>query len=386
MLRQRITIADKIKIKEEHPRHPEKTHEELSKWAKDEFKLSKCLDRSTISKILKYEVREHVNLSCKSYIGCKFPVMEQELYQWIKVWEDLKIPIVDGNMILEKGMQLLQQHNVQSSLSNGWLDRFKKRYNIKSRRLYGRAQLIIETRNFEKRDIFNMDETAYFYCTTPSKSMTTKAFKGRKSSKKRITVAITSNTDGCAKPPLLFVGATNQPRCFQGARPDELGLQYASAKKGWMTRTVFGNWVQNFNAEMAAENRHVLLLLDNASSHQYEGDLSNTSIVMLPPNTTSHLQPQDAGVVRSFKAKISKLKAQSTIQKAENLLATVGKENMTQSHVKKLFEVDLVEAMRWAQTAWNEVTPSTIANCWRHTAILDEDLYELNTSMNRMDM
>ncbi|CAK5167862.1 unnamed protein product, partial [Aphanomyces euteiches] len=111
MLRQSITIADKIKIKEEHRRHPEKTHEELSKWAKDEFKLSKCLDRSTISKILKYEVREHVNLSCKSYIGCKFPVMEQELYQWIKVWEDLKIPIVDGNMILEKGMQLLQQHN-----------------------------------------------------------------------------------------------------------------------------------------------------------------------------------------------------------------------------------------------------------------------------------
>jgi hypothetical protein len=85
MLRQRITIAEKIKIKEEHARCPEKTHEELSQWATDAFKLSKCLDRSTISKILKNDIREHFHLSRKSNINCKYPDMEKELYQWVKV-------------------------------------------------------------------------------------------------------------------------------------------------------------------------------------------------------------------------------------------------------------------------------------------------------------
>ncbi|CAK4106295.1 unnamed protein product, partial [Aphanomyces euteiches] len=53
------------------------------------------------------------------------------------------------------------------------------------------------------------------------------------------------------------------------------------------------------------------------------GELSNTSIAMLPPNTTSSLQPQDAGVIRSFKAKLSRMKTQDTIRKAEKLLQTV---------------------------------------------------------------
>ncbi|KAF0744692.1 hypothetical protein Ae201684P_018836 [Aphanomyces euteiches] len=246
--------------------------------------------------------------------------------------------------------------------------------------------MLLRTQNFAKADIYNMDETSYFYCSVPTKCMSTKSFNGRKQNKKRITIAITTNASGTCKPPLLFVGPADRPRCFRGATPEELEVQYASSKKAWMTRSVFGSWVQNFNSEMCAEGRHVLLLLDNASSHQYEGELSNTSIAMLPPNTTSFLQPQDAGVIRSFKAKISRVKTQSTIQKAEDLLQRVGKENITPLHAKKVFEVDVLEAMRWAQTAWQEVTQSTIENCWRHTAILDEELYELNNSINAIEL
>ncbi|KAH9142466.1 hypothetical protein AeRB84_006921 [Aphanomyces euteiches] len=379
MQRQRISLADKLEIKAEYNRNPEKTHEVLAEWAKEELKLTKRLDRSTISKILKSQVQDTFHLSRKANIPSKFPAMETELYEWIKVWEDLKIPLVDGKIILEKATQLLSKQGTTSSLSNGWLDRFKRRYNIKSRRLYGesasadvsvvesgRAEMLLRTQNFAKADIYNMDETSYFYCSVPTKCMSTKPFNGRKQNKKRITIAITTNASGTCKPPLLFVGPADRPRCFRGATPEELEVQYASSKKAWMTRSVFGSWVQNFNSEMCAEGRHVLLLLDNASSHQYEGELSNTSIAMLPPNTTSFLQPQDAG--------------------AEDLLQRVGKENITPLHAKKLFDVDVLEAMRWAQTAWQEVTQSTIENCWRHSAILDEELYELNNSINAIEL
>jgi hypothetical protein len=76
-------------------------------------------------------------------------------------------------------------------------------------------------------------------------------------------------------------------------------------------------------------NRKILLLIDNAGSHfnskrfeknngadddeQESGrqekkgkpaiDLTNIELIYLPPNTTAHLQPMDAGIIHSFKAK-----------------------------------------------------------------------------------
>ncbi|CAK4101312.1 unnamed protein product [Aphanomyces euteiches] len=85
MQRQRISLADKLKIKAEYNRNPEKTHEVLAEWAKEELKLTKRLDRSTISKILKSQVQDTFHLSRKANIPSKFPAMETELYEWIKV-------------------------------------------------------------------------------------------------------------------------------------------------------------------------------------------------------------------------------------------------------------------------------------------------------------
>src|SRR5271170_5436302 len=50
-------------------------------------------------------------------------------------------------------------------------------------------------------------------------------------------------------------------------------------------------------------NRHILLLVDNAPTHAlYENtNLTNIIIEYLPPNTTSHLQPCDQGIINSFK-------------------------------------------------------------------------------------
>ena len=48
--------------------------------------------------------------------------------------------------------------------------------------------------------------------------------------------------------------------------------------------------------------QRVLLLLDNCLSHNLQGlTLSHVEVYFLPPNTTSKLQPMDAGVIMSFK-------------------------------------------------------------------------------------
>ena len=63
--------------------------------------------------------------------------------------------------------------------------------------------------------------------------------------------------------------------------------------------------LEKLNYIMKLENRDVLLFLDNAPVHP--GNLvrkySNIKIVFLPKNTTSPLQPLDAGIIKNFKVK-----------------------------------------------------------------------------------
>ncbi|KAJ8524696.1 hypothetical protein ON010_g16420 [Phytophthora cinnamomi] len=93
---------------------------------------------------------------------------------------------------------------------------------------------------------------------------------------------------------------------------------------------------------MAASNRKVLLLVDNASCHKILRNLTHVTVHFLPPNMTSVVQPLDAG-----KYFISIVVVQGSVPKL-NVLAAVQ------------FSID----------AWAGVTPTTITNCWVKTRIL----------------
>ena len=66
-----------------------------------------------------------------------------------------------------------------------------------------------------------------------------------------------------------------------------------------MTAVFFQNYLLRLHRHV---NRKILLLVDNALSHIWRNlDLPNIEIVSLPPNTTSKLQPMNAGIIASFK-------------------------------------------------------------------------------------
>jgi hypothetical protein len=75
-----------------------------------------------------------------------------------------------------------------------------------------------------------------------------------------------------------------------------------------MTGLICEEYLQWLNNKMEAEQRHVLLLMDNFSGHELgvqlvggQQGLSNVRIEWLPPNTTSFWQPMDQGIIASFK-------------------------------------------------------------------------------------
>lgn len=406
--RVRLTWEQKRAICKLHHEQPELPVRDLCAWAAKEFALSSLPAPGTLRLLFKSPIQDGGgNPTRKTHHKVQCALLEAEVVQWIDSCEQLRIPVVTGATICEKAAMIRDRivgdpnSNVTSKLttmvfSDGWLRKLKLRHGIKSRRLHGeaasanaaavaegRVRLQEITRGYDKCDVFNMDETAYFYCMPPDHSHSKNPIAGTKKDKKRITMAVTSNADGSAKTPLLFIGTARQPRCFNGKTGEQLGHQYYSAAKGWMTTSLFQRWVHEFNAVMQTERRNVLLLLDNASCHRIEQPLSNVRIQMLPPNTTAHLQPQDAGVIQSLKARIRAIKTRRVVVKVDELLeraAEVGVENM-QAVTKSFFSADILEAMEWAEEAWKGVTSKTVANCWRHTAILDEDLCALIISM-----
>ena len=68
-----------------------------------------------------------------------------------------------------------------------------------------------------------------------------------------------------------------------------------------MTTIVFQQFLKGFDRLMFNNNRNVALLLDNAPSHKISAELTNVKAIMLTPNTTSHIQAMDTGIINNFK-------------------------------------------------------------------------------------
>ncbi|CAF1076189.1 unnamed protein product [Brachionus calyciflorus] len=188
---------------------------------------------------------------------------------------------------------------------------------------------------YELRNIFNLDETALFYRLQPNKTLASKALNGTRTSKDRFSVAVCSNADGSDKRRLVVIGKFAKPWCFGKFDPSTI-VEYYSNAKAWMTSKIFNIWLTGFNKKMRNENREVLLLLDNASSHKVEGEYSNVKVYYLPPNTTSMLQLMDAGIIKTLKSYY--------------------KNNLVK-HLLSKIEVE---------SAWSRVSSKTISNCFLH--------------------
>ena len=114
-------------------------------------------------------------------------------------------------------------------------------------------------------------------------------------------------------------------------------------------------------------NRKVLLLLDNCSAHiplvniPNHIQLQNTTVFYLPPNTTSKIQPCDAGIIRNFKAYYWRHFNCLLLQCLEDQVETPEK-------------IDILQAIRMAVMAWtSNVKPETIRNCFCHCKIRTEN-------------
>ncbi|KAI1005963.1 hypothetical protein K3495_g2254 [Podosphaera aphanis] len=95
--------------------------------------------------------------------------------------------------------------------SNGWLESFKKKFNVKEYVQHGEGAAadinsdaniaqITELRDlcsrYPEKDIFNMDETGLFWKMAPTRSLATESTSGGKKIKDQLSLTFTINDTG----------------------------------------------------------------------------------------------------------------------------------------------------------------------------------------------
>lgn len=214
---------------------------------------------------------------------------------------------------------------------------------------------------FAPQDRYNCDETGLFYKQRPNGSLTTAmSTHGQRLDKTRISIHFCCNATGSHKLQPWIIGHSKEPRAFRasGVNIHALDFTYRSNKTAWMTTSIFCEWIKWFDCQMAG--RKVVLLMDNLSAHtagvrlaELEGTLQNTTVLALPPNSTSKTQPLDQGIIRTFKAYYRRRWLRFMLEEYE-----------LQRNAYKTMNV--LMAMRWTTAAWKDVKESTIEHCWQH--------------------
>ena len=310
-----------------------------------------------------------VSLSLKRKRSQQYDEIDLYLIEWVEqaLFKNL---IITDDILRAQALFFAKQQNITDfKASHNWVLAFKKRHGIRSVSIQGESTSVnrvtvkkyIEdfqttVKEFEAKNVFNLDETALFYKLLPNKTLCNQAkASGVKSSKERVSVAFCVSLAGEKMTPLV-IGKARNPRSFKGVDLKRIGIEYTSTCKSWMTSGVFQEYLRSLNQQMVKQKRKILLLIDNAPSHLIYEELTNIKIEFLPKDTTSVLQPLDQGIIRSFKSHYKNALI--------TYLAAVG--NNTPETMKS---INLGIVVNWISDAWKKVSATTIINCFQKTGL-----------------
>jgi hypothetical protein len=148
--------------------------------------------------------------------------INDNVYEWF-VAQRAKNIAISGPILQEYARQIGNKFNNSEKFkaSNGWLEKFRTRYNISFRVISGESRAVDQgtiddwksrlrniIEDYDPVDIFNMDETGLFYKLMPDKSLTVDKndCKGGKKSKERYTVMLCTNWTGVEKLKPVVIG------------------------------------------------------------------------------------------------------------------------------------------------------------------------------------
>ena len=377
-----LTLAKKYEvIKEAEKNKTIGVHKLAEKFGCGKTQISTILkNKERIEELYASNASGQRCLIGKRFRESKYSELNEALHSWYLLAVSKNV-FPNGVILAEKAKEIAARLGVDDfKASNGWLDRWKKKHNIKKMTISGesgdvsgdtvdswkeRVPEIVE--GYQVEDVWNLDESGVFWKALPDKGFgeRVKQCKGGKKSKQRFTVTFIVNGAGRSESMPIVIWKSENPRCFKGIQKSMLPVEYFSQPKAWMTGEILHKILSKINIKLRRKGRSVLLLMDNAGCHPPDlGEkYSNIKIVFLPANTTSVLQPLDLGIIKNFKVHYRKLLLRYIVARIETC----------SSASELLKSVDVLQAIRWVAEAWKNVSETTIKKCFRKPGILSDD-------------
>ena len=111
-----------------------------------------------------------------------------------------------------------------------------------------------------------------------------------------------------------------------------------------------------FDGMMRAQKRNVCLHLNNFSGHYISYEPTNIKLIYFEPNLMAWVQLLHTGIIRCFKAHYRQQFCKEALKQDASGEADI-------------YSFDLLDTLHMAVDAWDDVTPETIKNCWKHANI-----------------
>uniref|UniRef100_H3AKX6 DDE-1 domain-containing protein n=1 Tax=Latimeria chalumnae TaxID=7897 RepID=H3AKX6_LATCH len=217
--------------------------------------------------------------------------------------------------------------------------KFKKRQNIASKSICGESRSVDSAvvddyiasklpallKDCEPKNIYKADVTGLFDKLLPNKTLAIKRENCHSGKHSKECITVLANIEGSEKLKLLVISKSQKPRCFKNVKG--LPVDYKAN-----TRAFFIEWVKKFDRKIEYQKRRVLVFIHNCQA---------TTMIFLPPNCTSKLQPTDQGIIKSFKQNYRCLLLQHIIACFE---------------LRENSEINLLQGIQFAHHAWRKVT------------------------------
>ena len=126
---------------------------------------------------------------------------------------------------------------------------------------------------------------------------------------------------------------------------------------GWPVNSLINGLLNGTEGYRQLTDTIYFLLITTA--HNLAGEYSNINIHFLPSNTTFVLQPMDQGVIKCFKTYCRRRLLSRILSAIDR-----GDENL---------KINILDAINLLYTARREVTPTTIANCFKKAGFVKDE-------------